>query len=186
MKGYDFTNLKNNLIKKGYVVKTFENKEGLLIVRKGKAGETKYLPKGNYTLILSPQKENNSYYSGDLDYSYSLYFMTVEDVTIKSFKINSSSISLQKDKKKALKAVINPSYVTKKIAWSTSNSKVATVNNNGTVTAKTMGTTTIAAKIGSKKATCKVNVNSAEITLIKGRTLSLASYITNIRIFVVI
>ena len=27
MKGYDFTNLKNNLIKKGYVVKTFENKE---------------------------------------------------------------------------------------------------------------------------------------------------------------
>ena len=34
----------------GKPLKTFENKEGLLIVRKGKAGETKYLPKGDYTI----------------------------------------------------------------------------------------------------------------------------------------
>lgn len=34
----------------GKPLKIFEDKEGLLIVRKGKAGETKYLPKGNYTI----------------------------------------------------------------------------------------------------------------------------------------
>ena len=32
------------------MIKTFEDKEGLLVVRKGKAGATKFLPKGNYTI----------------------------------------------------------------------------------------------------------------------------------------
>ena len=31
-------------------LKTFSDKEGLLVVRKGKAGGTRYLPKGNYTI----------------------------------------------------------------------------------------------------------------------------------------
>lgn len=31
-------------------MKVFENKDGLLVIRKGKAGSTRYLPKGRYTI----------------------------------------------------------------------------------------------------------------------------------------
>lgn len=34
----------------GKVINVFDNKEGLLIVRKGKAGTIKFIPKGNYTI----------------------------------------------------------------------------------------------------------------------------------------
>jgi|GEM_PF-522223 len=35
---------------KGKPIKTFENKEGILVIRKGKAGITNFIEKGNYTL----------------------------------------------------------------------------------------------------------------------------------------
>jgi hypothetical protein len=47
---------------------------------------------------------------------------------------------------------------TKKIKWSTSNKKVATVTSKGKVKAKKAGKATITAKVGSKKYTCKVTV----------------------------
>jgi hypothetical protein len=34
----------------GKTIKVFENKEGLLVIRKGKAGKTRFLPKGDYTI----------------------------------------------------------------------------------------------------------------------------------------
>lgn len=49
-------------------------------------------------------------------------------------------------------------YNNKKVKWSTSNKKVATVNSKGKITAKGIGKATITAKVGSKKYTCKVTV----------------------------
>lgn len=49
----------------------------------------------------------------------------------------------------------------KKAKWTTSNKKVATVNQRGKITAKKPGKTTITAKIGKKKLTCKVTVKKA-------------------------
>lgn len=46
----------------------------------------------------------------------------------------------------------------KTVAWTSSNSKVATVSETGLVTAKRAGKTTITAKVGKKKLTCKVTV----------------------------
>lgn len=46
----------------------------------------------------------------------------------------------------------------KKVKWSTSNKKVATVDSKGKVKAKSNGKATITAKVGGKKYTCKVNV----------------------------
>lgn len=46
----------------------------------------------------------------------------------------------------------------KKVAWKSSNKKVATVSKKGKVTAKKAGTATITAKVGGKKLTCTVKV----------------------------
>lgn len=47
---------------------------------------------------------------------------------------------------------------TKKVTWSSGNRKIATVSSGGKVTAKRKGTTTITAKVGSKKYKCKITV----------------------------
>lgn len=75
-----------------------------------------------------------------------------------------SEISLKKGKTKTLKASVTPSNATnKKLKWSTSNKKVATVTQKGKVKGKKAGTATITAttKDGSKlKAVCKVTVTA--------------------------
>ena len=52
----------------------------------------------------------------------------------------------------------------KKIKWSSSNKKVATVNSKGKVTAKKKGKATITAKVGGKKYKCKVKVEKPKIS----------------------
>ncbi len=51
----------------------------------------------------------------------------------------------------------------KKVKWSSSNKKVATVNQKGKVRAKKAGKATITAKIGKKKYRCKITVISIKI-----------------------
>lgn len=68
--------------------------------------------------------------------------------------------------------------VKKKARWTSSNKSVATVTQKGKVSAKKKGTTTVAAKIGKKKYTCKVAVESPKlsktsITVKKGKTYQL-------------
>lgn len=68
--------------------------------------------------------------------------------------------------------------IKKKARWTSSNKAVATVTQNGKVSAKKKGTTTVTAKIGKKKYTCKVAVESpklskASITVKKGKTYQL-------------
>lgn len=50
----------------------------------------------------------------------------------------------------------------KKVKWSTSNKKVATVSKKGKVTGKKAGKATITAKVGGKKYTCKVTVKKKQ------------------------
>ena len=61
-----------------------------------------------------------------------------------------------------LKLTVNPATADNaKVAWSSSNTKVATVDKNGKVTAKKKGTVTITAKAkdgSGKKATIKITV----------------------------
>lgn len=55
---------------------------------------------------------------------------------------------------------------TKKITWSTSNKKIATVSSKGVVTGKKPGNTTITATVGKKKYKCKVQVWSRESEIV--------------------
>lgn len=74
----------------------------------------------------------------------------------------------------------------KHATWKSSNSKVASVNTYGKVTAKKSGTATITAKIKNAEASCKVTVNKTEISLSKvsssierGETLVLSATTSN-------
>lgn len=82
-------------------------------------------------------------------------------VKVSSVSIKEST-TIQKDKTEILVATVNPSNATnKKVTWKSSNTKVATVDNNGKVTAVAKGTATITATTedGKKTDTCNVTVN---------------------------
>ncbi len=80
-----------------------------------------------------------------------------------------------------LQTVFTPANATNKtVKWTTSNEYVATVNNNGKVTAKGQGTATITAKAANgQEATCKVTVN----TTVVAQSLSLNKQELTLRIF---
>lgn len=69
-------------------------------------------------------------------------------------KLNKTSVKLYVGKTVKLKLKNNK----KKVVWSSSNKKVATVSKKGVVKAKKAGTAKIRAKVGKKKYTCKVKV----------------------------
>lgn len=84
---------------------------------------------------------------------------TKDNVAVKSIKLNKTKVTLSKGKKVKLKATVAPSNATdKNVTFTSSNTKVATVNAKGVVTAKKAGKATITAKAGIKKATCKIVV----------------------------
>lgn len=84
---------------------------------------------------------------------------TKDNVEVKSIKLNKTKVTLSKGKKVKLKATVAPSNATdKNVTFTSSNTKVATVNAKGVVTAKKAGKATITAKAGTKKAACKIVV----------------------------
>ena len=85
-------------------------------------------------------------------------------IKVKAVYLDYRQISLQKGKSRTLKATISPSNaINKKVKWTSSNKKVATVTQKGKVKGIKAGNATITAtaRDGSKKkATCKVIVYS--------------------------
>lgn len=79
----------------------------------------------------------------------------------KSVKLNKTSGSLNVGSKTTLKATVAGKGAAKAVKFTSSNEKVASVDKNGVVTAKTAGNAVITAKTvdgTNKKATCKITV----------------------------
>lgn len=76
----------------------------------------------------------------------------------KKAKISKTKLTLKVGQSKTLSVKNLSKKKAKKLKWSTSNKKVATVNKKGKVAAKKAGKATITAKLGKKKYTCKVTV----------------------------
>lgn len=81
-----------------------------------------------------------------------------------SIALNKASVELRKNETIQLEATILPSNASnKEVIWSVDDSAVATVDNNGKVTAKGAGEATVTATSAADntlKATCKINVTS--------------------------
>ncbi len=89
--------------------------------------------------------------------------VVVKKTAVKKVKLNKKSASVAVGGKLTLKATVTPKSASKKIAWSSSKKKVATVSSKGVVKGKKEGTATITAKAADgsgKKATCKVTVGA--------------------------
>ena len=113
------------------------------------------LPKGSYKLFFI---ENGNYH---FSYNFSVT-STVTKYT--SVSINKSKVSLAAGKTVTLTEKHEPN-ADRTAKWTSSNKKVATVDQNGVVTAKALGKTKITATVGNKSDTCMVYVVSADKTV---------------------
>lgn len=87
--------------------------------------------------------------------------VTVEEevIAVSGITISQETAALTIGETLALTAVVSPANATDKtVTWSSSNTAVAVVDDNGVVTAVAAGTATISARISGKRATCKVTV----------------------------
>ena len=105
--------------------------------------------------------------------TYELYIeLTREAVPATGVELDKTELTLHPTEKTTLTATATPENTTDKLAWTSSNDAVATVD-NGTVTAVAAGTATITATCGSVKAECAVTVlppvPASEVTL--GKTV---------------
>jgi len=84
-----------------------------------------------------------------------------EVVEVTGVELDKTSVSIKEGETVRLKATVKPENATNKdLEWTTSNEKVATVDDNGLVegVAKGTATITVTTKDGGKTATCKVEV----------------------------
>ena len=80
-------------------------------------------------------------------------------IAVTSITLDKTELSLVKGQTETLKATIKPDDATDcSVIWGISNTAVATVDDNGIVTALSGGSAIITAKAGMKVATCSVNV----------------------------
>lgn len=100
--------------------------------------------------------------SKNVNYGNSVYKITLENsnIPVISVTVTPKSKKVVKGTKFTLSAAVEPKHATnKKVTYSSSNTKVATVNSGGTVTAKSVGKTEIKAETtNGKTAVCKVSV----------------------------
>ncbi|MDE6580561.1 MAG: Ig-like domain-containing protein, partial [Ruminiclostridium sp.] len=106
-------------------------------------------------------------------------------IPVTSVTLNKNELSLEKGESAELTATVEPEDATDKtVTWTSSDEKVATVDENGKVTAIAAGAATITAKAGDKSATCEVTVtvpvtgitlDKTELSLEKGESAELTA-----------
>ncbi len=127
---------------------------------------------GNNIASWTPQGAQN-FSNGAVEYTFSaqtgevtVYNITITEVPVvhpNSVSLDKSSLNLSIGGSSDIHATVLPADATDpSVSWSSSNTAVATVNNNGHVTALTAGTATITVTTtdGNKTATCSVTVTA--------------------------
>lgn len=105
--------------------------------------------------------------------SYKVYSYVTVVAPLKNISLSATKISLEKGKSRSLSVIFNPENTSdsKKVTWLSSNTKVATVDKNGKVTAVGKGTATITATSavsGVKAVSCSVTVTTPSPAYTKG------------------
>jgi len=87
--------------------------------------------------------------------------ITVKDIPVESITLDKTSLSLTVGGSYKLKATVVPSDVPFVLEWSSSDTSVATVDQDGNVKAVSKGSAVITVASGGVKATCSVSVDDA-------------------------
>ena len=109
-------------------------------------------------------------------------------VPVESVTLNRTSAELKAGESLTLTATVLPENATDKtVTWSSSDTSIASVDQNGLVTALTGGNVTITAKAGEKTASCEVNItvpvenvslDRTSVSLEEGRTTTLIATVS--------
>ena len=90
--------------------------------------------------------------------------VSTQEIPVERITLSSTSLSLKEGDSHRLTATVTPSDATdSQVTWSSSDPSVATVSDQGEVTAVRAGNCTITATAGGKSATCTVTVSTQEI-----------------------
>jgi hypothetical protein len=96
---------------------------------------------------------------------YCFNLVEVTELPVLGVALDQTTATIVEKQTLQLIATVTPDHATSKtVTWSTSNDKVATVDENGVVTAITDGQVTITATAGDKTAECAVTVTKASYT----------------------
>ncbi len=108
-------------------------------------------------------------------------------VAVTSVTLNKTSLNMTKGQSETLTATVTPDNATDKtVSWSSSDATIASVDQNGRVTALKSGSATIMAKAGEKSATCSVTITTpvesvsldrTSVNLEEGQTTTLVATI---------
>lgn len=101
-----------------------------------------------------------------------------QKISVKGVSLNATTATVEAGNKYQLTATVQPTNATNnKVTWSSDKTDIATVDENGLVTAKAAGTAniTVTTEDGSKTATCTVTVNP-ETVAVESISLSESSF----------
>lgn len=105
--------------------------------------------------------------------------VTAAPIRVESVTLSKEAMPLFVGKSEVLIATVTPDNATDKtVVWTSSDTAVATVAENGTVTGAGVGTATITATADEKSATCEVTVSIADISDITMTNMDAGSTIT--------
>lgn len=130
--------------------------------------------KGSDSKFLDSELDIQKLAKADCDAIVEYYGLEKKDPTrVSSVSLDKTNITLLKGEKSKLTATVSPTTAkNKNVKWNSSNEKVATVTNNGEITAIGAGTATITVTTEdrNKTATATVNVKDILVTLDKKET----------------
>lgn len=130
--------------------------------------------KDNDAKFLDSEEDIKKLARADCNALVAFYGLEKKDPKRVSFvTLNKSKLTMMKGKKETLVATVKPdTAINKKVIWSSSNEEIASVLQNGEVTAKKAGKVTITAKTQDREkiATCEVEVQELQISLSKKET----------------
>ena len=130
---------------------------GSCIIFRPKTSEVKYAAGSKFEVSVTGLKDR---FGRDKSLSYTVTFFSLNKTTV-SIRLSQSSLKMLPGDTKTLTATVTPEDTSGTgISWSSNNPDVATVDQNGTVTAIVPGDAVITATYKGKRATCKVAVRN--------------------------
>lgn len=109
-----------------------------------------------------------------------ILYDTVDYYKATAIKLNKKTKTVAIGKQFYLKCSVTPKYATSIVKWTSSNKKVATVDQFGLVTAKRMGKAVITVTVNGKKAKCTVYVAKQNLESWTGKTKDLSKKVKNV------